>query len=248
MASPRTLAIDIGGTGLKASVLEADGTFAADRVRVPTTYPLPPTKLLDDLQRLTSTLPSYDRVSAGFPGMVRGGRVLTAPNLATTGGGGTPPDPEMVKLWHGFDLAGALEDRFGHPTRVVNDADMQGAAVVSGQGVEMVITLGTGMGVALFAHGHLAPHLELGHHPFRKGETYEDQLGDAARKVVGSKRWNRRLAQAVTTLDQLVLFDHLYIGGGNSTRVTVDLGPKVSLVDNSAGIRGGVRIWEIEIL
>jgi polyphosphate glucokinase len=248
MASPLTLAIDIGGTGLKASVLAPDGTFTTERVRIPTAHPLPPAKLLDDLHRMVAPLPSYDRVSAGFPGVVRHGRVLTAPNLVSSAGPGTSADPELVRLWHGFDLERALEERFGRPARVVNDADMQGAAVVSGNGLEMVVTLGTGVGTAIFSNGHLAPHLELAHHPFRKDQTYEDQLGDVARKRVGLKRWNRRVARAVETLDQLVFFDHLYIGGGNSARVTVDLGSKVSLVDNAAGILGGVRIWDIKIV
>ena len=117
-----------------------------------------------------------------------------------------------------------------------------------GKGWEMVVTLGTGVGTALFHEGRLAPHLELAHHPFRKGETYDEQLGDVARKEIGSKRWNRRVARAVENLDRLTVYDHLYIGGGNAQRVTVDLGPKVALVDNTAGIVGGVRIWEIQII
>ncbi|MEA3215191.1 MAG: polyphosphate glucokinase [Acidimicrobiia bacterium] len=247
-ASPLTLAIDIGGSGLKASVLTPDGTFIHERVRIPTTFPCPPAKLLDDLERLVAPLPTYDRVSAGFPGMVRGGLVLTASNFATEGGPGTKVDPELVRQWERFDLAGALAQRLGRPARVVNDADMQGSAVVSGKGLEMVVTLGTGVGTALFHEGRLAPHLEVAHHPFRKGETYDEQLGDVARREIGSKRWNRRVALAVENLDRLTVYDRLYIGGGNSHRVTAVLGPKVTLVDNTAGIVGGVRIWDIPIL
>src|SRR5271168_3833101 len=81
--SPFTLAIDIGGTGLKASVLDATGAMVADRVTVKTTYPCPPSKMVDDLVALVAPLPPADRVSAGFPGMVRNGLILSAPHFVT---------------------------------------------------------------------------------------------------------------------------------------------------------------------
>ena len=239
-----TLTIDIGGTGLKASVLRPDGTMCCDRVRTPTTYPCPPEALVRALCALVGPLPDYDRVSVGFPGMVRGGRVLSASNLATIAGPGSAPSPELVEAWSGFDLRAALERALGRPTRVVNDAELQGFAVIAGSGLEVVVTLGTGFGTAVFEDGRLAPHLELGQHPFRKGETYDQQVGDAARKRIGTLRWNKRVASAVAALEALFFFDHLYVGGGNSRRVKVDLGPKVSLVDNIAGLLGGVRLWD----
>jgi polyphosphate glucokinase len=131
----------------------------------------------------------------------------------------------------------------GAPTKVVNDADLQGAAVVSGSGLELVLTLGTGLGSAVYVDGRLGTHLELAHHPFRKGQTYNEQVGDAARNRIGGKRWNRRVVKAVDTIRALLLPDHLYIGGGNSTKVTADLGTDVTLVDNSAGLLGGIRLW-----
>src|SRR3954451_6461142 len=103
--------------------------------------------------------------------MVRVRRILSAPHFVTVAGPGTPARPDLVKAWSGFDLANQLHDRFGKPTRVVNDADMQGAAVVTGSGLEVVVPLGTGLGTAVFYKGQLKPHLELAHHPFRKGET-----------------------------------------------------------------------------
>lgn len=242
---PTTLAFDIGGTGLKAAVLDAAGTMVSERVRVATPYPLSPRVLLATLRGLAAELPDCDRASAGFPGMVRHGRILSAPEFIGAGGLDTDADPTLVEAWTGYDLRGALRRALRTPVRVANDADVQGAAVISGRGVELVITLGTGVGTALFADGRLAPHLELAHHPFRKGETYNEQLGEAARRRAGVKRWNRRVAKAVAQLDALTLYDHLYIGGGNSTHVTVDLGPRVSLVDNSAGIRGGARLWDL---
>ena len=241
---PATLAVDIGGTGIKASVLDAAGTMMVDRVRVKTPHPSPPDVLVDAVCGLTERLPAFDRVSAGFPGMVRHGRIVTAPNLSTSGGAGSPVLAELVTAWHGFDLATVLTERTGKPARVVNDADLQGLGVVKGEGLEFVLTLGTGMGTSFFLDGELAPHLELAHHPFRKGETYEQQVGEAARLRIGNKRWSRRVAVAVETLDSLVLYDELYVGGGNAKHLKVDLGDKATLVGNTGGILGGVRLWD----
>jgi polyphosphate glucokinase len=248
---PLTLAIDIGGTGLKASVLDHAGAMVADRVRVPTTYPMPPAGeggMVPRLAELVSSLPEADRVSAGFPGMVRNGRVLSAPHFSTQGGPGTPIDPELEKAWRGFDLAEALRAALGKPARVANDADVQGAAVVAGKGLELVITLGTGFGTAVFLEGRLLPHLEIAHQPFRKGETYNEQLGERTRKEIGEDRWNRRVRKAIETLDALLFFDYLYIGGGNARRVSRDrLGDvmkRTTVIDNANGILGGIKLWE----
>ena len=78
---PFTLAVDIGGTGIKASVLDARGAMVADRVKIPTPYPLPPDKLVASLKKLVAPLPAAERASVGFPGMVRGGVVLSAPHF-----------------------------------------------------------------------------------------------------------------------------------------------------------------------
>ena len=240
---PLTLAIDIGGTGLKASVLDAEGAMVADRVVVKTSYPCSPTKLIDDLAALVAPLPPADRISAGFPGMMRKGRVLSAPHFVTEDGPGSKVDEELLEQWNHFDLAGALKKRLGKPARVANDADLQGAAVVKGKGLELVVTLGTGVGTAFFYDGRLLPHLEFAHTPLRKGETYNEQLGDAARKEIGNARWNKRVRRAIDTLRALCFFDHLYIGGGNAKHLTGELGDDVTTVDNTAGILGGIRLW-----
>ncbi len=244
---PFTLSLDIGGTGLKASVLDADGAMVADRVRVPTSYPLPPDKFLDMVKRLVAPLTSAERASAGFPGMVRDGLVLSAPHFSCEGGPGSPTDHHLAKLWARFPLADSLTKAFGIPTKVANDADIQGLAVVAGKGLEMVITLGTGFGTGLFYQGQLMPHLEIAHQPFRKGETYNDQLGEATRKEVGEARWNKRVHKAIANLRAMMFFDHLYIGGGNSRRVVRDdLPDDVTIVDNTAGILGGIKLWEAD--
>jgi len=241
---PCTLAIDIGGSGLKASILDASGAMVADRVKVATRYPMPPDALVDAVVDLCAPLPDYDRISAGFPGMVRAGRVLSAPAFSTASGLGSEVVDELVHQWSHFDLAGALSIRLGKPIKVANDADVQGLAVVAGQGLELVITLGTGIGTALFYDGRLLPHLEFAHHLFRKGETYNQQLGETTRKAIGHERWTRRVFKGIETLRALTFFDHCYIGGGNSRRV-VDLATDdVTIVDNSAGILGGIKLWE----
>jgi polyphosphate glucokinase len=243
-ATPFTLAIDIGGTGLKASVLDASGAMVADRVRIPTTYPIGPERLVDELARLAAPLPAYDRVAAGFPGMVRAGHVLTAPHFSTESGPGSHTDATLAQQWSGFPLADRLEARFGKPTKVANDADLQGAAVVRGDGLELVVTLGTGFGSALFYEGRLLPHMEFAHYPFRKGETYNEQVGDRARKEVGEERWNKRVRRALETLRELMFFDHCYVGGGNAKRLAGDLPDDVTTVDNTAGILGGIKLFE----
>jgi polyphosphate glucokinase len=246
---PLTLAVDIGGTGLKASVLDADGAMAADRVKIPTTYPLPPQKLVADLGKLVAPLPKAERASVGFPGMVRDGHVLSAPHFSTKAGPGSSVDHTLFTQWSAFDLATTLTTAFGIPTKVANDADIQGLAVVAGRGLEFVITLGTGFGSALFWDGALLPHLEVAHQPFRKGETYNEQLGEATRKEIGEERWNKRVHKAIANMRALFFFDHLYIGGGNSRRVVRQhLPDDVTIVDNTAGILGGIKLWEADHL
>lgn len=243
-----TLAVDVGGTGIKAAVLDPEGRIAGDRQRIDTAYPMPPSRLIQVVAELAGRLPGYGRVSVGFPGVVREGRVLTAPHFVTSSGPGSPVVDALVQEWKGSDLAGALAAALRAPVRLANDADLQGSAVIRGRGLELVITLGTGVGTGLFYNGHLAPHLEIAHHPFRHDQTYNEQLGEAARKEIGPSRWNKRVERAFGTLRALLLYDHLYVGGGNSARVTFDVSPDTTIVDNTAGLLGGIKLWETEEL
>src|SRR3954462_7551223 len=143
-SGPRTLAIDVGGTGLKAVVLDPEGEMISERVRVETPYPCPPSVLLDELDKLAKNQPEYDRVSVGFPGAIRRGRVREVPAFSRRAPG-EGPDRKLVAQWGGVAVEEALQKRFGKPTRVANDADVQGCAVVTGRGMEMVVTLGTGV-------------------------------------------------------------------------------------------------------
>ncbi len=229
---PATLAIDIGGTHLKASVLDPTGAMIVPRRSVPTPHPCPPDTLLATLADLVAPLPKADRISAGFPGMVRDGRVLTAPHLGTSD-------------WAGYPLEHALATRFGAPARLLNDADMQGLGAIGGVGLEFVLTLGTGAGTALFRDGVLMPHLELAHHPVHNASTYDDYIGAAALKSVGERHWNRRVRRVLAIIDALLLPDAIIIGGGNNARLHGTLPAKVRLVSNDAGITGGVAAWSL---
>jgi len=242
----RTLAIDVGGSGLKGAILDSKGEMLTERVRVDTPYPCPPDRLVSSLTELTADLGERHRVSVGFPGLVRNGRVRNIPSLSRTSYDGDA-DPELEAAWRGFDLAAALSAAFGVPTKVANDADVQGCAVVTGEGFEFVMTLGTGVGTALFLDGRLLPHLEAGHAPFRKGDTFEEQLGNVARKDVGNDRWRTRVLEAILAYDRFLFFDTIHIGGGNAKHLDpLDLPHHARIVDNSAGITGGVRLWDLD--
>ena len=241
-----TLSVDCGGTGLKALLLGEAGEQLGERVRIPTPYPLAPELFVSELVNLTASLGRFDRVTVGMPGMIRHGVVVSTPHYSTLAGPFTPVDQVLANRWRGFDAQAALTHAFGRPTRVFNDAEVQGAAVVRGHGVELVLTLGTGLGSAIFDEGALAPHLELSHHPLCHGQTYDQQLGNRARKDGSRKRWVRRVRAAVQTLRPVVYFDHLYLGGGNSKHLPDDFGPDVTIVANTAGLLGGVRAWDLE--
>ena len=228
-ASHRTLAIDIGGTGLKAMLLAADGRTLSDRVRVATPHPATPDAVLPALWKLIEPLGNFDRVSIGFPGVVVDGVTRTAPNLG--------------REWNDFDLARAITEHLHRPVRVLNDAGVQGYGVIQGTGVEMVLTLGTGLGCALYLDGKYVPNLELAHHPFRKGMTYEEYVGAKALAQIGKKKWNKRVARVVEQVLPIWNPRHLYLGGGNAKHVRIELPEIVTITPNVAGLTGGSVLW-----
>jgi polyphosphate glucokinase len=135
-----TLAIDIGGSHLKAAVLNASGKMSADPVRVKTPKLATPDAVVAALISLSQRLGQFARVSIGFPGVVRADFVMTAPNLGT-------------KEWHGFRLGAVIAQELRNPVRMLNDASIQGLGVIAGEVLECVLTLGTEMGFALFRDG-----------------------------------------------------------------------------------------------
>jgi polyphosphate glucokinase len=225
----RTLAIDIGGTGIKAIVLDPAGAPLTERLRVPTPRPAVPEVVLATLDGMMLSLGAFDRISLGFPGVVSDGVTRTAPHL----------DPS----WAGFPLERRLSERTGKPARILNDAAIHGLGVIERQGLEAVITLGTGLGCCLYVDGR-PWQIELGHHPYRKGREYEAYLGDAARKAAGNRKWNRRVRAALGTMEALLNYRRLYLGGGNAKHLDREgLPANVTVIANEAGLLGGIRLW-----
>ena len=242
-----TLAIDIGGSSFKATVLEPDGQMLLDRVRVDTPYPCSPDQFVETVTALVEPLPESARVSVGFPGMVRKGVVLHVPSLSREVPGG-PEVPKRAAPWTAYDLESRLRDALGKPVLVMNDADVQACAAVEGKGFELVLTLGTGVGTAVFSDGTLLPHMELSHFPWGKKDSYDILLGNAGRKKVGNVKWSKKVKKALADFDEVLFPDHVYLGGGNTKHLTIDLadlGERVSVVPNTAGLLGGVRVWEM---
>ncbi|HKV54007.1 MAG TPA: ROK family protein [Candidatus Binataceae bacterium] len=229
--SVRTLAVDIGGSGIKALVLDEAGKPLTERARIATPAKATPKQVMTIIRRLAEKQGDFDRASVGFPGVVKDGVVYTAANLG--------------KGWKGFELEKELARKLKRPVRVANDADVQGLGCVDGEGIELVITLGTGFGSVLFA-GRSRIHLELGHHPFHHGKTYEEELGSRALHKKGRKKWNKLLREAIDDLQRTFNYDRLYIGGGDAKSVDLKLPGQVQTVDNMAGLLGGIALWREE--
>jgi polyphosphate glucokinase len=226
----RILAIDVGGTGIKAALVGRNGRFLSDQIRIRTPHHCPPWKMVATLVELVKGFKHYDRVSIGFPGYVRDGRVFTAPHLGTDD-------------WAGFNLATAMQKALGKPVRLHNDADVQGLGVIRGQGLELVCTLGTGLGTAWFRDGELMPHMDLAHMAIKSHDDFDRYVGEKALKKIGRKAWRKRVWKLIAMLEKVFFYDHLYLGGGNSRHVTFKLPSNVSIVSNDAGLEGGAFVW-----
>jgi polyphosphate glucokinase len=229
-AAKRILCIDVGGTGLKAAVISPRGKYLVKRVRMKTPKRRKPLHIVKALTDLVSPLAPFDHVTIGFPGMIRAGKVMTAPAFGTGD-------------WKGFDMAGAMKRRLGKPVKLFNDADVQGMAVIRGKGLELVGTLGTGFGTAWFRDGELMPHMDLAHLVVRRKDDFDIYIGDKTRRKIGNQHWNRRVKKLIGVLQTVFAYDHLYLGGGNSRCVQFKLPRNVTLVSNDAGMEGGAFAW-----
>lgn len=229
-AQLKILSIDIGGSHIKCTVLNQKGELQKDYERVVTPVPATPENVIKAINKLVKDFPGYDRVSVGFPGYVKDGVVKTAANLGDS-------------LWKDVNLAAMLAAALGKPTKVINDADMQGLGIVKGQGLELVITLGTGFGTAWLLNGNLLPHLEFSHQPFGKSASYDEYIGESALENQGIKKWNRRMKKVFEVLKTVFNYDYLYIGGGNSGKLTFKPDKNMKIVSNTDGIKGGARLW-----
>ena len=229
----RILSIDIGGSRIKATILDMDGKMLRDYSRIDTPSPAIPDAVIAAILALTKGFEAFTKISVGFPGYVRNGVVYTAPNLST-------------EKWKGVDLKNRLSELLKQPVRVVNDADLQGLGFATGKGLEMVVTLGTGFGTALLMNGNLLPHFEVSHHPVSKERDYDQYIGQKALDEVGIERWNKRMEKVIEILKTVFNYDHLFISGGNSKRINFKTDDNITLVSNIDGIKGGARLWQTE--
>jgi polyphosphate glucokinase len=227
--APRTLAVDIGGTGIKAELLDERGRPLTERARIPTPKKATPHQVIAIIRKLAKAQGEFDRVSVGFPGVTKNGVIYTAPNLG--------------KGWNNFALEKKLRRALKRPVRVANDADIQGLGSISGRGIELVITLGTGIGSVIFINGTRL-HMELAHHPFHKGKTYEDELGHRMLLKKGKKWWNKRLREAIEDLKSAFNYDQLLLGGGNTKYILFEPPEDVKIVSNEEGLLGGIKLWQ----
>ena len=224
-----TLTIDIGGYKIKAATFDKKGQMLQEYTKLLTPQPATPENVIDTIKKLVTGF-KFDRISAGFPGYVRDGIVHTAPNLGT-------------EYWAKTNLAEKLTTALGKPAQVVNDADMLGLGSISGKGLEMMVTLGTGFGTALYLDGKLLPHLEVSHHPIKDEKDYDQYIGEAEYKRIGDKKWNKRMKFVFSVIKTVFNYDRLYIGGGLAKKLDFPLEENMILVSNQQGIDGGVKLW-----
>ena len=231
--SPRTLVIDVGGSHIKAARLDARGQLIGEREKVKTPNDLDRTSLVKLCVELARRCDGFERISVGINGIVHRGVVYSIPVT-------------RHESFRAFPLAARLEQRLERPARLINDAEMHGLGVIRGRGVELVLTLGTGLGSALFIQGELGPRLQL--LPSARDDAIKGgDYGDAALKRLGRKRWNTRVQRLIETVRIITNFDRLYLGGGNADKLRLRLPRDVMLCDNMAALVGGVRLWEWDV-
>ncbi len=205
------LGVDIGGTGIKAATVDLErGALVGDRHSVATPRPATPEAVAAAAADLARTIDNVGPVGLGFPGVVRHGVAATAANL----------DPE----WVGIDAAALFSDHLGgRPVTVINDADAAGLAEMrfgagaDQSGVVVMVTLGTGIGTAVFVDGMLVPNSEFGHLVLG-GIEAEQVASSRAKQMAGQswKQWSRQLLVFLEELERLIWPDLLIIGGGIS--------------------------------
>jgi polyphosphate glucokinase len=233
------IGVDVGGSGIKGAPVDvAGGAFAADRVRIPTPLPATPAAVSATIADVVGQLGATGPIGITMPAVVRNGVVETAANI----------DPS----WIGVDAAALFGTTLGRPVTVLNDADAAGLAEMrfgAGKGHTgsvVVVTLGTGIGSALFTDGVLVANTELGHLPLEDGDA-EDWAADSARDRddLSWKHWAHRLQQYFELLESLVWPELVIVGGGVSKKAEKFL-PRIEIrtplvaarLQNEAGIIG----------
>jgi len=212
VSSAAVVGIDVGGTGIKGAPVDVGkGALAADRFRLPTPRPATPTAVADTIAQVLDHLGVDGPVGCTVPGPVQRGLVHQAPNLSPS--------------WHNLDAEKLLRKRLSRPVRLLNDADAAGlaeahfGAAQDIHGVVVLVTLGTGIGTAIVAHGQLVPNTELGHLRMGKSEA-EKRASNEARLEQGLswKKWGARVSAYLQELERLLWPDLFVVGGGVSKK------------------------------
>lgn len=215
--SLRVLAIDVGGSHVKMRV--SNRRTVRQFESGPT---LTPKQMVAGVHEIAGDW-KYDAVSVGYPGVVIHGKIMTEPH-------------NLGRGWVGFNFRQA----FGRPTHVINDAAMQ--AIGSYEGGRMLfLGLGTGLGSAMIVDGVVAS-MELAHMQYKKGQTFEDYVGDSGRRRRGPKKWERSVDDVVAQLRTALEADYVVLGGGNARKLnTVPEGARLG--NNDFAFLGGFRMW-----
>jgi polyphosphate glucokinase len=242
------LGIDIGGSGIKGAPVDVEtGVLLRERYRLPTPEPAKPKGVIRAVETIAYHFDWKDPIGAGFPGVVLNGVTMTAVNLH--------PD------WVGLDAAKRFRKATGCPVTVLNDADAAGLAEMAfgagrgKKGVVLVVTIGTGLGTALFTDGVLVPNCELGHIEVN-GMDAELRASDAIRKAekLSWKKWGRRFNRYLQALEKLFSPNLIILGGGASKKLNrfgpcldlrADIVPAEML--NEAGIVGAALAASLHV-
>jgi polyphosphate glucokinase len=238
-------AIDIGATNIKFSHVNDMGVLVRGVRRRPTPYPCSPARLVEFLEeRIVKS--GCRRVGVGFPGEFRDGHVIAPGNLSRPGGIATDKDPELDALWRGFALQDALGAKTGRDVRVVNDATMAALGCIEGVGTEVVLALGTGLGLALAVDGKLRPVRDVGAEIYRDGKTYDETIGERGRSL-DEEHWNPTLVDIVKEFAEEFHANTVHLAGGNARRVVPaefeNLPFRVVINGNDAPMRGAARLF-----
>lgn len=225
-----TLCLDIGGSGIKSLLLNGRGEPKSDQQRLTLPKPSTPQNVTEAIVTVAAGYKHYERVSVGMPGVIVDDVVVGCPSLG--------------RDWTNIPLGRELNVKLERLVKVANDADVRGLGVVEGHGVELVLTLGTGMGSSLFVDGRLVPNFHLGHHPFRKKGTYEEYVGRTALKAVGVKRWSKRVLRVLDQIQPVLNPRVIYLGGMHAKRLKTDLPKFVKIVPELSGLLGGFHLWD----
>lgn len=233
------LGVDVGGTGIKGAPVDTStGALLVPRFRLPTPKPSKPRPVAETIAEIGKHFDWHGPIGCGFPSVVRNGVIFTAANIN--------------KSWIGTDATTLISDVTGCPVATINDADAAGLAEMTfgagrdRMGVVLIVTIGTGLGTALFTDGHLLPNCELGHLEI-DGMDAELTASDAARinEKMSWKQWARHFNNYLRTLEKLVWPDLIILGGGASKKhemffpyLTVEAEVLPAQLLNEAGIVG----------